>query len=100
MESIFFQTLNYYELLSIKPKQLFLSAVASTLFTSLLNCIAIQTFSQTDSISSKKISVRNTVKSKPRMSNLKFNLTSLSLKNYSLQYERILSRKFSFAVAA
>lgn len=100
MESIFFQTLSYNQLLCIKPKQLFFSAVASTLFTFLLNCIAIQTFSQTDSILSKKISAKNTVKPKPRMNSLKFNLTSLALKNYSLQYERILSRKFSFAVAA
>ena len=60
----------------------------------------MHTFSQTDSITSKKMSVKNTVKAKHRMNNLKFNLTSLALKNYSLQYERILIRKFSFAVAA
>jgi hypothetical protein len=33
------------------------------------------------------------------MNFIKINLTAIFLKNYSLQYERILNRKFSFAVA-
>ncbi len=39
------------------------------------------------------------VTQKKQVNFIKVNLTAIALKNYSLQYERTLSRKFSFAVA-
>ena len=43
--------------------------------------------------------VRAQESAKPQMNFVKFNLTSLLLKNYSLQYERVLSKSISAAVS-
>ena len=40
-----------------------------------------------------------TINDKPSKNFVKFNLTSLALKNYSLQYERVLSKRVSAAVS-
>src|SRR5659263_220416 len=40
-----------------------------------------------------------TVSDKPSKNFIKFNLTSLALKNFSLQYERVLTKSISAAVS-
>ncbi len=69
-------------------------------FITLLSGITTQLLAQTDSV--QKVNVNTTLvpSQKHKQSNfIKINITGILLKNYSLQFERTLSRKFSIAVA-
>ncbi|MDQ3535226.1 MAG: DUF3575 domain-containing protein [Bacteroidota bacterium] len=69
-------------------------------FITLLSGFPAQLLAQTDSV--QKVNVNTTLvpSQKHKQSNfIKINITGILLKNYSLQFERTLSRKFSIAVA-
>jgi len=81
----------------MRTRQLFLSAIFFASITQLM--------AQTDSVqtgSGQKVNVNKPliVKEKPKQMNfIKLHLTGLLLKNYQLQYERVLSKSISIAVA-
>lgn len=67
-------------------------------FIALFICAAQQLTAQTDHTTDSVQSSGKNKKSHAR-NFVKLNLTGLPLKNYSLQYERVLNRKFSFAIS-
>jgi hypothetical protein len=85
----------------------------TVLITVLLICISVNLSAQTDSATvsdsviktnivtatpAKHIKTANRLPQIPRLNLMKINLATLFFKSYSLQYERILNRKFSVAL--
>lgn len=60
----------------------------------LFSCLQLTAQDQPEGTETKEPAEKNTMP----MNMIKVNLTSLPLKQYALQYERVLSRKFSFAL--
>ncbi|HOZ70427.1 MAG TPA: DUF3575 domain-containing protein [Chitinophagaceae bacterium] len=60
----------------------------------LFSCLQLTAQDQPEGTETKEPAEKNTIP----MNMIKVNLTSLPLKQYALQYERVLSRKFSFAL--
>lgn len=69
------------------------------LFIAAFVCISSQINAQLDSSSTTGVGTKKEKTKTSQRNFVKVNLTALVLKNYSLQYERTLNRKFSFAVA-
>jgi hypothetical protein len=71
---------------------------ALLLFGCIANLNAQTNPAGTDSASNRATIPFDSIKSKPPLNFIKINITALALNNYSLQYERALTRKISFAV--
>lgn len=71
------------------------------LFAILFACINYELKAQTDPVFSDSIlSTDKQIKVKTQQRNfVKINLTAIALKNYSLQYERVVNRKISIAIS-
>ncbi len=71
------------------------------LFAIFFICVHFQLKAQTDPVSTDSIlSTTKKTNSKTQQKNfVKINLTAIALKNYSIQYERVVNRKISFAIS-
>ena len=69
------------------------------LITAFFFFITFQLNAQTKTVKPDNTDSKSAKKSTHQLNFIKTNLTGIVFKNYSLQYERVLTRKFSFAIA-